>query len=500
MFAAWSDWLIRRRRERQALRKRRYAAAQAGRLIGDWMPANLRVNDLIAASAPVLRQRTRQMVRDFAPFHRAVNNLVTFIVGTGIRFQSRVTLPDGTPAKALRQQIEDRFAAWMDEADVSGKLHFHELQQLAQRQDAESGEYIAIVRSPRRPGRHPFALQFVESERLGDWGARAEAGNEVRQGVEYDPLTGERAAYHFCDEGYGNPTRVDASLVIHDFRTLRPGQLRGVSDFAASLLIARDLDDYISAEVGAAKIAAKWLGFVKSPDPAAFQAARLDGTAAGSGGPALENLQDAIIEYLRPGEEINFQTNDRPSGAFEAFYRFVLRMVSITQDLPYELLSGDYSGLSYTNLRGIRNDFRQMLAPKQRRKVLHFCRPVFAGWLEMEALADPGFLPGYFRKPLRFQRGVWIPAGMPEIDPLREFKANIEAIKVGLRSPQQIILERGDDPEEVLDQLKDWKAMCAERGLDFSQAATSTALAGNPAAIDPDTAEEADRKARSLTQ
>ena len=54
MFAAWADWLIRRRRERQALRKRRYAAAQADRLIGDWMPANLRVNDLIAASAPVL--------------------------------------------------------------------------------------------------------------------------------------------------------------------------------------------------------------------------------------------------------------------------------------------------------------------------------------------------------------------------------------------------------------------------------------------------------------
>jgi lambda family phage portal protein len=499
MFAALSDWLIRRRLRQHGLRKRQYAAAQVTRLTGDWLPPNLRVNDLIAASAPVIRGRVRQMVRDFPPFYRAVNNMATFIIGDGIRFQSRATTPDGTPAKGVRQQIEDRFAAWMDEADVSGKLHFHELQQLAVRQDGEAGEYIAVIRRPKRPGRHPFALQFYESERLGDFGARVEAGNKLHQGVEYDAETGERVAYHFCDEGYGAPTRVDAGLVLHDFRTLRPGQLRGVSPFAAALLIARDLDDYVNAEVDAAKMASKWLAFVTSPNPAEMQAFRLEGKPAGLQGKPTESLENAIIEYLRPGESVNFQNHSRPGDPFEAFNRFVLRMISIVTDMPYELLSGDYAGLNYTTLRGIRNDFRKMLTPQQSRHILHLCRPTMRLWTETEALRDPSFLPGYYADPSRYLRGVWIPAGLPETDPQREIKANIEAIKAGLKAPQQVILERGDDPDAVLDALADWKTMCAERGLDFTEAvaSASTAVANNPAALDAQ-ADGSDGRARSI--
>ncbi len=497
MFAAVSDWLIRRRIRQVQTRRRQYAAAQAGRLVGEWMPADLKINDILKGSIPIIRARVRQMVRDFAPFARAVSNTVTFVVGEGIRFQSRVASDDGTALKMVRDDIESRFRDWMDQADVSGRLHFHELQQLAVRQDAEVGEYIAVLRAPKRPGRHPFAIQFLESERLGDWAARPEGQNSISQGVEYDPETGEIAAYHFSDEGYGRPTRIDAALVLHDFRTLRPGQLRGVSPLVQALLIARDLGDYVQAEVDAAKMASKWLAFVRTPDPVSAQAARLDGlsggTAGGSGGDRIETLENAIIEYLRPEEDITFQSHSRPGEPFEIFWRFVLRIISITAGIPYELLSGDYSGLSYTNLRGIRNDFRQMLLPQQRRHVIHFCRPVFRAWMDMETLRDPVFLPGYFSDPQRFQRGVWILAGMPEIDPLREHKAAIEAIKAGLKSPQQIILARGDDPEEVLDQIRDWKQMCEERGLAFDLDATSTALAGNPAAVDPDTAEEADR-------
>lgn len=498
MFRAFSDWLIRRRVRQLAEQRRNYAAAQVNRLTGGWVPADLRVNDLIASSSPLVRARTRQMVRDFTPFARAVNNLETFIIGEGIRFQSRVLTPDGSPAKALRQQIEDRFSFWMDEADLAGRLHYYEIQQLAARQDAEAGEYIAVIRQPKRSGRHPFALQFLESERLGDFGARVVGNNKISQGIEYDPETGERVAYHFADEGYGPPSRVDAALVMHDFRTLRPGQMRGMSGFVSALLIAKDLNDYIDAEVDAAKLASKWLAFVTSPDPAGMQSTRLDGKPmSGLTDKPTETLENAIIEYLRPGEAVNFQSHNRPGEPFQVFSRFVLRIVGISQDLPYELLSGDYTGLNYTTLRGIRNDFRQMLAPKQARHVLHLCRPTVRRFLEFEALTDPGFLPGYFAEPARYLRGIYIPTGMPELDPQRELKANAEAVKIGLKSPQQIILARGDDPEDVLDQFADWKVMCDERGLDFNAAATSTALANNPAAIDPDTAEEAERKARS---
>ena len=83
---------------------------------------------------------------------------------------------------------------------------------------------------------------------------------------------------------------------------------------------------------------------------------------------------------------------------------------------------------------------------------------------------------------------------MRPIDPQREFKAAVESIRAGLRSPQEIILERGGDPEQVLADLAAWREMCAERGLDFTQALAglSAANANNPAALEG----EADRAGR----
>lgn len=481
---------FRGRKDKSILRQRsQYAAAQASRLTGGWMPAVHDVNALIASSSPIIRARTMQLVRDFPPFTRAVNNLVDFVVGKGMVFQSRAAGPDGTPDKELRRRIEDRFRLWMDQADVAGELHFSELQQLAARQDGESGEYIAVETSPKRPGRHPFALQFYEAQRLTDYGATPSGTNKIEQGIEYDAETGERIAYYFADDGYGKTRRVEASRVIHNFQTLRPGQLRGVSPFAPAILLARDLGEYLQAEVDAAKLASKWLAMVETPNPAQFQDLR--GQTDPLTGNKVENLENAIIEYLQPGEKITLASHNRPGEPFEAFNRFILRMVSITVNIPYELLSGDYAGMNYTTLRGVRNDFRQMLARPQFRHEQHFCRRAFRRFLDFEALA--GNLPRqYFLDPSPFLRSEWIPTGMPELDPLREAKADVEFIKAGLKSPQEVILRRGRDPEEVLDQVKEWKDMCAERGLSFD-AAVSTALANNPAAVDPDTADDLDR-------
>lgn len=488
MFGRIRAYWRRRSLEKETLRRRQYAAAQVGRLVGSWMPAYRDVNELIAFASPIIRNRTRQLVRDFPPFCRAVNNIVNFTVGSGVRFQSRMLTPEGEADKPRRQMIEDRFNAWMDQADVRGKLHFHELQQLAARQDGECGEYLAAVTTPRRPGRHPFSLQFYEPERLTEAGAPFYGQDTIiSQGIEFLVETGEPVAYYVADEGYGrNALRIDADNILHDFQTLRPGQIRGISPFAPAIMIARDLSDYLQAEIDAAKLASKWLAFVTVQDAEEFQNLRVD--VNGSKVP-VEKLENAIIEYLQPGEEVKFASHQRPGQNFDPFSRFTLRMVSITVDQPYELLSGDYTGINYTTLRGIRNDFRQMLSPRQYRHELHFSRRILRLWMAREALMHPYDFPGFWLDPSRYLRGQWIPVGMPEIDPLRETKSAVEAINAGLKSPQEVILARGGDPDEVLDQNQDWKAMCEERGLTFNVAGVSTSLANNPAAVDPDTAE-----------
>jgi capsid protein len=78
---------------------------------------------------------------------------------------------------------------------------------------------------------------------------------------------------------------------------------------------------------------------------------------------------------------------------------------------------------------------------------------------------------------------MWIPAGMPSVDPLRDGKADIDAINAKLKSPQQVILARGDDPEEVLMQHGAWIALCEQYGVDPSAAGIDTTLANNPAKL-----------------
>jgi len=466
-----------------------YDGASYSRLIGNWFPGGSDLNSLIATASPNLRARVRDLVRNFPPFARAVNAIVAFTIGKGSRFQSLAVKPSGEPDFEIRRKIEDRFRLWMEKADVTGKLHLYELQQLAKRQEIEGGEYIARFAAPRRRNQL-VAVQMFEAENLSAWRAEGQAKDaDIWQGVEYDIYTGEPVAYHF-QTSYAwqqvSSWREPAENVLHGFQMLRPGQLRGVTPFAPAVMLARDMGDYTGAEIDAAKLAAKWLAFVKSMEPASFQAMRgmlPGGQSTESQRDDIEWLENGIIEYLRENEDIAFAPNPgRPGDSFDRFTRFVLRMVSITADLPYEINSGDYTGINYSTSKASRNDFSMFLVPHQFRMEPHFTRPIFYRWLDAEALTQD-YLKGYWLNPDRFRKAMWIPAGMPSVDPLRDGKADIDAIASGLKSPQMVILGQGNDPEEVVAQNYSWVLMHQSYGLDPTTGKVSTAMANNPAKL-----------------
>ena len=467
---------------------RSYDAADHGRLVGNWFPSGQDLNALIAAVSPSMRARVRDLVRNFPPFARAVNGVVAFTVGRGSRFQSLALTPSGQPDNLVRRKIEERFRLWMERADVTGKLHFYELQQLAKRQECETGEYVARFAQPRDRSRHPVAVQMYESENLSAWNVAGQAKDtDIFQGVEYDIYTGEPVAYHFQTvygwQKYADSWREPVMNVLHGFPTLRPGQLRGVTPFAPAVMLACDMGDYTGAEIDSAKMAAKYMALVKSPDPAMFQMTRGIRGAESAASTPIEDLQNALIEYLGPGEDVVFAPGaQRPGDAFDRFVRFILRMVAITMDLPYEILSGDYTGINYSTSKASRNDFSMFLVPHQFRLEAHFIRPIFTRWLDHEALTED-YLKGYWLAPERFRKAMWIPAGMPSVDPLRDGKADIDAIASGIRSPQMVILGQGHDPEEIVAQRAAWQALCADYGVDATTGGVSTSMANNPAKL-----------------
>ena len=484
---------VQRRYDRgMAVKARQYAAAKVSRSTGDWLPVNQDINSIIRSSSDILRGRTRQLVRDFPYFNRAINNLTNYSVGTGIVFQSRVYNLDGDKPvydKKSIQKIEDAIAWASEEMDVAGKLHWHEMERLSKRQDVENGELLFVKSYLKDPKRYvPFCLQAYEADWLTSAYTNVGQGNEIDQGIEYDPKTGRVIAYHFAvPSGYGlgltastKTTRVPAEYVIHNFQHLRPGQLRGVSPFTTAILIAHDLDDYLGAEIDGAKMAAKYLAIVKTPNPAEFQNLR---TATGADGKKIEELENAIIEYLRPGEEITFAQHNKPSDSFTPFTKFCLRMVAVSTDTTYELLTSDYDSISYSNLRGIRNDYAVMIKPHSMRHILHVTKPVIEDIITNAVLAGKIDLPGFWRNPRHFFRGTYTPPGMESIDPLREGSAWIDQIKARLRSPQEIAASRGRDWEEILEENAEFEKKMQELGLVNEMDQTSSKLQQNPAAL-----------------
>lgn len=461
-----------------------YAAAQSPRTIGSWSPVDAGVNAVIGNSALSVRSRIRQLVRDFPYFARAVNVLTDYVVGPGIIFQSRITDQSGQLDKKRMQQVEDAFAFWADEADVAGRLHLFEMMALAKRQDLECGEFILVKTESRARGRYlPLALQMYEADWLTSNGATPALANAlIHEGVEYDPATGQTLGYHFTDpNGWGKTVRVDASRVIHGFKTLRPGQLRGISDFTAGVLVARDLSTYMDTEIDTAKLAAKYLAFITSADILGRQMSTT--TVDDVTGRRTDEMENAIIEYLRPGETITLASNPRPGDNFPPMVKLILTMLSVTVGVPYEILSGNYEGMNYSVGKMVRNDFSQQLRPVAARHVRQFCEPVKRTFMEAAVLA--GRLPfrDYFSNPAPYQRGEWQPPGMESIDPARETKSMVDQVAAGLRSPQEIVKSRGRDLEEVYKEIKAAKDMAEAMELTFDVAAISTALANNPAAI-----------------
>lgn len=485
-------WLIGNPNNRQ--RAEMYAAAKTTRLTGAWTTVNQNVNDIIGLSNPIIRARVRQLIRDFPYLARAANVMVDYSIGPGIMFQSKARGVSGKPDKKRIQFIEDAMRWWMDEADAAGKLHFHEIMRLTKRQDLESGEFVVVKTYPKSGSRFvPFALQVYEADWLsgshdtygaGGIGMAANPGDrETRQGIEYEKLTGRVTGYWFMDPYYGGKdVYVPAAQVIHGFDMLRPQQLRGVSPFAPGVLVARDLSDYMDAEIDTAKMAAKYLAFIKTPDPAFRQGLlSTDGTSGSGASQKIEEMENAIIEYLRPGEEVDIASHNRPGATFAPFVRLVLTMLSITTGVPYELISGDYQGLNYSTARIVRNDFSQQLRPISVRHIRQYCMPAMRTFLDVAVLSGKLTLPGYWQDPRRYQECEWQPPGMEAVDPLREAKSQIEAISYGLKSPQEVARERGRDLEDIYEEIKAAKEMAKEMDLTFEPA--ETVEKNNPAAI-----------------
>lgn len=426
----------------------RLEGAMAKRRLRGWNPPLENINALVASGGPRLLARSRELVVTNGYAANACEAFAANLIGDGIKPSSLIT------DAALRDQVQKLWLAWTDEADADGLTDFYGLQAMVAREMFVAGECFVRLR-PRRSEDGllvPLQLQLLQSEMLPFEKTEMDPnGNRIRCGIEFD-LIGRRVAYHFRRRHPGDSTdqrvavpdtvRVPAEEVLHIYRPIDAGQIRGLPHVAPAMVRLFLLDQYDDAELDRKKTAAMFAGFITKTAP---EDPMMGEGAADLDGAAIASLEPGTMQVLLPGEDVKFSSPADVGGGYEAFQYRTLLAVSASLGLPYHLVTGDVRQANYSSLRAELVEFRRRIGQLQHGVMAHqLCRPIWRRWLETAVLSGALGADPVTARPVQ-----WIPPRWDWVDPLKDIQAQVLAMEAGLTSRRKVVEATGYDIEEV---------------------------------------------------
>lgn len=453
------------------IKKRNYAAATMNRLTAGWTITSQSADEEIKASLKNLRARSRELARNNDYARKFLKLCVTNIVGPhGMTMQNKAKDFAGKLDALANTKIEEAWEEWCrkENCDISRELSWVDMQRLFIETVARDGE-ILIKKIPS-DNRFKFSLQFLEADHLDEnYNQVLSNGNRIKMGIEFDKWQ-RRVAYHLLVNHPGDYTymragnryeRISADEIMHVYVKERPSQSRGVPWMHTAMTRLNMLGAYEEAELVAARIGASKMGFYETPTGTEYVGDAIDN------GNLVKEVEPGIFEQLPAGVSFKPFDPQHPAGNFQFFMKTVLRGVASGLLVSYNSLASDLESTSYSSVRAGSLEERDMWRVLQNWMVTNFCDEVFESWLKMALLTQAVTLPaGKFNK---FNAPKWQVRGWQWIDPLKDVKANVEAIQFGLKTRAMIAAEQGYDIEDIFEQLIHEKELMEKLGLAFKE-------------------------------
>lgn len=448
-------------------RLRNFDAGKTGRRLRAIPTTVQAINSTIRKYGANVLARSRYVCANNAYAASAKEAFIASLVGEGIKPSS--LLKDNPE---LKEEIQTVFYDWTDEADADWLSDFYGFQATVAGELFEAGEVFIRMRERRAEDGLvvPLQLQILPSEMLplNDWQVGSVGtGNRIESGIEFDRI-GRRVAYHFLTQHPGEllqftpserqTVRVPADQVLHVYRPMRAGQIRGVPHSLSGIGTLALLDLYDDAELERKRTTALFAGFVRrnddGGDPLEYENTP-DEPLDGNYGPIPRNgfgIEPGAMVDLDPGEEISFSSPADVGGNYDAFeYRNLLK-ASAGFGVPYADMTGDLKQTSYGSLRAGLLQFRRRIRMMQHHVMVYqFCRPIWKKWFELAVIsgAIPIPLTNFYTDIRNYTRVKWIPPRWEWIDPEKDRRAEKIAVDNGWKSRDDVIEEEGYDPEEV---------------------------------------------------
>ena len=468
-------------------------ASRTRRAVKEWGTVSADADADILFDLPLLRERSRDLIRNAPIATGAIGTSLANVVGTGLKLQSRIDAKylklTEEQADAWEDQTEREWRLWSEsqECDISRTMNFAALQELAFRQTLENGDVFALLpKIARRGSPYLLKIQLVEADRVCNENNAADT-ETLTAGVQKDPATGAPVAYHVLNQhpgmvrvqkhngftwkvvpAFGPATGL--RNVLHLFETTRPGQTRGVPFLAPVMETLKQLDRYTEAELMAAVVSGMFTVFVTTGSGAVdFES--LTGMGAETGASASDDdlkLGNGAIVGLKKGEEIDTANPGRPNTAFDPFVKAILEQIGAALGIPFEVLIRHFQS-SYSASRAALLEAWRFFRTRRKWLVDTLCQPVYEIWL-YEAIASGRIsAPGFFADPLvrkAYCGTLWVGDSPGYVDPQKDVSAAKDRIDGRFSSlDEETALLTGGDFEANVRQMAKEQRMLTRAGL-----------------------------------
>ncbi|SNY93414.1 phage portal protein, lambda family [Cohaesibacter sp. ES.047] len=483
---------------RAAIGRAYEAASLTSQSHGGWRPQRHAPQSALSVDRNMMVARTEDMGRNNPWASAALQRKLEMVIGIGWKFASRPNSKRLGISKEQARDLSDEIEAWI--AAYCGDTELRN--DAAQRESVAmqmgsafkhclvTGDALGRLHYLERGGEAHTALELIHSARLKQ-PLGTPPTDRFRDGIELGQHN-EALAYWFT-VAHPNDTlslfRQTESVriakydedgtrrILHYFTPQEPGEFRGRSLLAPIVKKLRQLAKFDEAELQAATLNAILAAFVETDakhDVIEHLIGDADSIEQAEAGVAtyFDTLaaQQEVYRQTNPlemdgvrfmqtaiGEKVNFTNPARPSAGYDKFEMAALRNVASATNLSLEMLTADYSKLSYSGWRGaITNIWRGVTCERSGFEAT-FVRPWFRVVIE-EGIARgkirvPRGAPSFWDMPSAYLSGDWIGPGRGSADPYKDGRAEDLEMKIGVKTKRKILAERGEDYDEHMDNL-----------------------------------------------
>jgi capsid protein len=221
---------------------------------------------------------------------------------------------------------------------------------------------------------------------------------------------------------------VPATDVIHVYRDERPGQMTGVPWLSPVMALLHDLGDFLDAELMRAKVASLVVAMVTDMSGSKPEFGLEDEEDEG-----LLHMEPGGVVNLGPGQDVKFNSPTLPHNT--DFVRDHLRGVAAGMDLPYEALTGDYRGATFSSARMARQEHRADVAAWRNHMLIPQMLVGIWNWVMPMAAA----MRGWGEVPT----AEWIAPPLPSVEPDKEPGVFAAELRSGMVAPSVALRRRG---------------------------------------------------------